>query len=565
MLATISMALPILLVEGFLVIRQKDKAEWVTHLFLFFLKYVVFNYTLIAAIQWFYHREFDLIYYMNHEIKFAVKYSALLFILSVLAVVITKLQQRLWKTSIILETLFESNVYRVALIIVAVVILAVQVPRLNNISFWADERFTIRLVQNDIWGIIQGTALDVHPPLYYLIVHALCEIFGYNAVSYHLASFIPMVLYMALILTLGWKKLGGISASFLVLLGGLLQGPLRYDMEARMYSWGLFLIAASYLAFYCVLETGRAKEYAFFGIATILAAYTHYYCLLNVSFLYLTLIILAIIQKQSRKKVIVTSLVAILSYAPWMVVFLQSYARTTDGNYWIDKILSWRECNEILFSGSLQQMLVPLMAIFGAYGVYRSLAEGEHKKAVFLLTGFLTVYGTIGLALGVSYLISPLIFDRYLLPVAFVAWTVMAVGVSASKHRFEIAVVLLTGLLVTGIGELQSAIRVSETLNRKGTEFLNYVHTEFDEQTVLLNAAYYGQEDYIADVQMQGIVIEDLENFSFDEANTYYITVYKYEVEAMENALATQGRKAEAILPSCSLGDGSFALYRLVK
>lgn len=92
---------------------------------------------------------------------------------------------------------------------------------------------------------------------------------------------------------------------------------------------------------------------------------------------------------------------------------------------------------------------------------------------------------------------------------------------------------------------------------------MNFIRTEMNEDSYLLNAAYYGQDDYLKDMPMVPVEVEDLETYSFEYGKTYFITVYKYEVEDLAEALSVQGKSASVILPSCSLGDGSFALYKL--
>lgn len=563
MLSILCMILPVLLVEIFVCMKEKEQHKWIEHLFIFAFKYVFFNMALLKAIAWMNHSNSDLIHYMNHSVSFALKYAVLLMGVSVIGCVITFAQRKLWKCSYDFTRVFESRAFHIGLILFAAYILAVQIPRLNNISFWADERFTIHLVQNSIKDIIIGTANDVHPPLYYLIVHALCELLGYDIVTYHLASFIPMILYMIMILTLGWKRFGGIYATFMVVLGGTLRTSLRYDMEARMYSWGLFFVAASFLAFYGVIKAGRRRDYVFFLMTTLCAAYTHYYCLLNIAIMYLVLIIMAMVKKLDWKRLLCTSCIAIVAYLPWMVVFLQSYTRTTESDYWIKSILTWKECNELLFAGNLQVILVPLMVIMGGYGIWNSVATRNERLSIYLITGYLVIYGTFGIALAVSYVARPVIFDRYIVPLGAVAWTVLALGVKCSKHRFELTTILIVILVIYGIAEIQSAIQVSETLNKEGTAFLDYVHTEMNNDTFLLNAAYYGQEDYLKDTPMASIKIEDLKSFTFDNDITYYITVYKSDTENLTEVLDKQDRSARVVLPSCSLGDGSFVLYRL--
>ena len=49
-----------------------------------------------------------------------------------------------------------------------------------NDSVWADEAYTMLLVQKpwpEAWRLLLS---DVHPPLYYIIVKLVCTVFGYQ-------------------------------------------------------------------------------------------------------------------------------------------------------------------------------------------------------------------------------------------------------------------------------------------------------------------------------------------------------------------------------------------------
>ena len=47
-----------------------------------------------------------------------------------------------------------------------------------NNNIWTDEAFTMQILHKSYWGIILGTAIDVHPPLYYMIAKTAQIIFG---------------------------------------------------------------------------------------------------------------------------------------------------------------------------------------------------------------------------------------------------------------------------------------------------------------------------------------------------------------------------------------------------
>ena len=72
--------------------------------------------------------------------------------------------------------------------------------------FWADETFTVRISGLGIGEIIKQTALDVHPPLYYFIVHFFTGILGNAPIIYRIISLIPYAVILIFSLTIVYKK-----------------------------------------------------------------------------------------------------------------------------------------------------------------------------------------------------------------------------------------------------------------------------------------------------------------------------------------------------------------------
>ena len=81
-----------------------------------------------------------------------------------------------------------------------------------------DEAFSRDIiVNNGIWGILAGTAADVHPPLYYLIVKAAFSMFGANLKVMVWVSIIPVIMGMCMASVLV-KKRWGLELPFCLIL-----------------------------------------------------------------------------------------------------------------------------------------------------------------------------------------------------------------------------------------------------------------------------------------------------------------------------------------------------------
>ena len=129
------------------------------------------------------------------------------------------------------------------LLLSAVLMTALYVSLIFNRNIWTDEAFTIELVgSNSVLGIIRGTANDVHPPLYYLIVKLFITLFGTSFQVYKLVSILPMFFTMLLGIFYIAPWFGAKTAFLFMLFLNAIPCVMEYGVQIRMYSWAIFFI-----------------------------------------------------------------------------------------------------------------------------------------------------------------------------------------------------------------------------------------------------------------------------------------------------------------------------------
>ena len=146
------------------------------------------------------------------------------------------------------KTLIDSD-FLILVLIAAITLLYVSL--IFNQNIWTDEAFTMELVNtNSIAGIIKGTAIDVHPPLYYLIAYVFVAIFGASLQIYKIVSIVPMVLTMLL----GWfcvkPWFGSKTTVLYILFLNAIPCVMEYGVQVRMYSWCIFFISVAAFSAY---------------------------------------------------------------------------------------------------------------------------------------------------------------------------------------------------------------------------------------------------------------------------------------------------------------------------
>lgn len=221
---------------------------------------------------------------------------------------------------------------------VLIVILAV-VVRLHDITenyVWYDEAFSVWISSLSPKAIWFHTGRDVHPPLYYLMLHGWMEVFGKTPFSIRVPSAIAGVLTVVLCLFL-IRKIASYRASVVAgILLALLPIATRYSQEARMYTLeGLLLVGATLALVYWVERPQRYRYGFIYAVLMSAALYTHYYAVLAALAHWLYLIVLRL--HPSTKSGHVTGLpwwsfnvlIAVL-YVPWLfslVDLLENYSK----------------------------------------------------------------------------------------------------------------------------------------------------------------------------------------------------------------------------------------------
>lgn len=153
---------------------------------------------------------------------------------------------------------------------------------LGQESVWLDEAFTWVFVTEQYTTIELLTTLpleDVHPPLYYLIMHGWTAIAGSSEVALRVPSALFGVAVVGLTYVVGAKifdEWAGVVAAAVVCVSTF---HLYYSQEARMYSLLVLLTLASYYFFVDLAEGEAHGRWTVLGyvLVSVLLLYTHVY------------------------------------------------------------------------------------------------------------------------------------------------------------------------------------------------------------------------------------------------------------------------------------------------
>ncbi|WP_085656644.1 glycosyltransferase family 39 protein [Pseudomonas sp. B11(2017)] len=201
---------------------------------------------------------------------------------------------------------------------------AVRFYDLTAAAVWGDEGSSLLLAAYPLDGIWRHAAFDVHPPLYFMLLHGWIALFGDGIFAIRSFSAVPgiatVVLGMWLVDRLATRRAAVMAGVLLA----LLPTAVRYSQEVRMYALlGLLLVAAT-LALVCWIKRPQRRRYlAAYALLLTAALYTHYFAVLAAlsHWLYLGLIRLQPghrLRHIQRRDWWLANLAVAALYLPWL-------------------------------------------------------------------------------------------------------------------------------------------------------------------------------------------------------------------------------------------------------
>jgi len=152
---------------------------------------------------------------------------------------------------------------------------------LTAAAIWGDEGSSLLLANHSLGGIWNHAAFDVHPPLYFMLLHAWIGLFGDGIFAIRCLSAVAGIGAVGVGVWLVDKLATRRAAMIAGVLLALLPTAVRYSQEVRMYSLlGLLLLAGTLALVYWLREPQRSRYLVIYALLMSAAFYTHYFAVL---------------------------------------------------------------------------------------------------------------------------------------------------------------------------------------------------------------------------------------------------------------------------------------------
>lgn len=340
-------------------------------------------------------------------------------------------------------------------------------------SVWFDEAYSIMLAKQPAAQLVHLTALDTHPPFYYLLLKAWATVFGWGEFALRSLSVLAAglaILFAALTAKRMFGAKVAITALPFIVLAPFL---LRYGFEIRMYALASFIgIAATYVLIRA-LQTKQGREqwllYGLYAVLVALGTYTLYYTVL----LWVThLVWLVWVSYRGEQSILRAPWLqayglSVLLFLPWLPAFVSQLGNgalaAISQPMTIDNLVgivsfefvyrpSWQ-------LGALLSLVVLFVIVVLMVFVVRAFKKVPTKQRDYL--ALLAMYVAVPIAaVTLVSLLRPLYVERYLAHIAiggmlFVG-VIVAMNLQKAQFKTKTVVGLLVVILLAGVVQLAS-------------------------------------------------------------------------------------------------------------
>lgn len=329
---------------------------------------------------------------------------------------------------------------------------------LSKIGLWADEIYSLAIIKMPLNEFFNYSLRDVHPILYYVFLKIFTKIFYFIDFTYagKLFSLIPILLIGVLSITKIRKNFGMLTAGLFFLCICSMPRILTSALEVRMYSWGLFLITASWIYVYEIINDSTWKKWVILTILTILSAYTHYFSAVSSFAIYLiTLIYIIRKNRELLKNWILSTIICIVSYIPWLTIAYYQILNVNNG-YWIENITFKTVISYIYYIFSpafdvirnndlVEPTILGTLLLFSFIYLFFKYND-EFTINTLLVFILVPLIGII-----ISIIKQPIFHARYLIPVLGCFWLLFSILLTKSFKNFKSFIPITMLIIIIGI------------------------------------------------------------------------------------------------------------------
>ncbi|MBI3913352.1 MAG: glycosyltransferase family 39 protein [Chloroflexi bacterium] len=321
--------------------------------------------------------------------------------------------------------------------------------RLDFQPLWWDEGYSIFFATRPFAELLQRTALDIHPPFYYIVLQFWIGLFGATDTAVRLLSVFIGTLSIPLLYLLARTIFRDPRPAWIAtLLLALSPLHIYYSQEVRMYGLVTALALASTYFFVCLLEKAEWSKRdlpiaALYALSMTAALYTQYFAAFLIVFQF---VYVALFARKAFARWLALWLTIFSLYLPWIIyaggqlyayvsskVAIESYAPLDPLTFLLQHLAAFSvgHLTDWQFLGAASVLPIGL-AIIGARNY--SLTHPHTPIPTYSL--FIPL--ALGYLVNLLFSFHPIRYERLLLFAAPAFYLLAAAGIAAIK-RYALA------------------------------------------------------------------------------------------------------------------------------
>jgi mannosyltransferase len=321
-----------------------------------------------------------------------------------------------------------------ALVAIVVVGAGLRMRGLDSESVWLDEAFAIGIARAGLGEVLYETRLDVHPPLYYILLHAWTLVAGGSAWSARLLSVIASLGILVATHVVGTRLGGRTTGLVAAALLAVSVFHIEFAQEARMYAQLTLLATLSTYGFMRLFDPPRLRWFVFYVAVTSLMTYTHVYAAFIIGAQGLSILIDLAWRRRDALEVtarwIAAQALVFAAFLLWLPVFTWQVS-LVQTSFWIARPEPMGFLGAFrTYTGSddLLHALLPLVA-WGLVGLARrSATSPQPRPPLFFLLPWLA--GPILFPFVLSLVSSPIFLPKYTIAASVPFAVIAAAGIA---------------------------------------------------------------------------------------------------------------------------------------
>lgn len=349
----------------------------------------------------------------------------------------------------------------VALVAVVALAATLRFYHLGSESVWLDEAISVQIASDPPRDIVLDAVQDVHPPLYYLLLHAWTAVTGLSERAVRSLSVAVSLLAVLAVAAFAARWFEGTTAALAALLTAISPLQIAFAQEGRMYALLSLTAVLSLDAFLWVLRRGHARSLVSFALATGAMLYTHGYGEFVVAAEALWLVGAGLFSRSRRRiwwrRGSLALGLAALVYVPWLPsLFYQ--LMTVEHGFWITRRATVVEAVIAQAGSPALAWLLGLSAIVALVVV---AVQANHERADVDWNGAAvtlcatTVVAVIGLPFLLSRVSEPIFLPKYTIACSLAFIVLAARGVTLVPWR-----IVRAGIVVATVALTAGALHV---------------------------------------------------------------------------------------------------------